>query len=128
MALGAWYRWWNKTFGQRESVNLLFSFFFLVNYSLGTGFLAIPYSFFQAGYLAAIPTLLVVVFVTWIHASWVLEVMARAQVKFGRSQHAIAVTVCYCNFRSSIIKPKCNLEIIIEYTVHGIHVKKRKDN
>ena len=82
MALEALYRWWNKTFGQRESVNLLFSFFFLVNYSLGTGFLAIPHSFFHAGYPAAIPTLLVVVFVTWIHASWLLEVMARAQVRF----------------------------------------------
>ena len=82
MALGAWYRWWNKTFGQRESVNLLFSFFFLVNYSLGTGFLAIPHSFFHAGYLAAIPTMLVVVFVTWIHATWLLEVMARAQVRY----------------------------------------------
>ena len=91
MALGAWCQWRNKKLGQRGSVNLFFGFFFLVNYSLGTGFLAIPFSFFYAGYLAAIPTLLVIVFVSWVHASWVLEVMARAQVKFVRS--AVAVTI-----------------------------------
>ena len=55
----------------------------LVNYSLGSGFLATPYSFSHAGYLVAVPTLLVIVFVTWIHASWLLEVMAiRAQVRW----------------------------------------------
>ena len=83
MALGAWCWWRNKKFGQREPVNIFSGFFFLVNYSLGTGFLAIPYSFFHAGYSAAILTLLVIVFVSWMHASWLLEVMARAQVKFA---------------------------------------------
>ena len=54
-----------------------------MNYSLGSGFLATPYSFSHAGYLVAVPTLLVIVFVTWIHASWLLEVMAiRAQVRW----------------------------------------------
>ena len=66
-----------------KSVNIFFGFFFLVNCSLGSGFLATPYSFLHTGYLVAIPTLLVIVFVTWIHASWVLEVMARAQVRWG---------------------------------------------
>ena len=36
----------------------------------------------HAGYLVAISMLLVIVFVTWIHASWLLEVMARAQVRW----------------------------------------------
>ena len=91
MALKAWHTWRKKQAtisdenGNREpkSVNVFLGFFFLVNYSLGSGFLATPYSFLHAGYLVAIPTLLVIVFVTWIHASWVLEVMARAQVRWG---------------------------------------------
>ena len=65
-----------------KSVNIFLGFFFLVNYSLGGGYLAVPYSFLHAGYLVAIPTLLVIVFVSWIHASWLLEVMARAQVRW----------------------------------------------
>ena len=63
-----------------RSVNIFLGFFFVVNYCLSTGFLGIPYAFFYAGYLAAIPTLLVVAFVTWNGASWEVEVMARAQV------------------------------------------------
>ena len=46
--------------------------------------------FFHVGYPAAIPTMLVIVFVTWIHASWLLEVMARTGSVY---LHAIAVTV-----------------------------------
>ena len=91
MALGMWCLWGKKQVtvsGEHEhrkpkSVNIFLGFFFLVNYSLGMGFLAMPYSFLHAGYLVAIPTLLVIVFVSWIHASWVLEVMARAQVRWG---------------------------------------------
>ena len=91
MALGSWCSWQKKEIAissehqcrEPKSVNIFLGFFFLVNYSLGGGFLAIPYSFLHAGYLVAIPTLLVIVFVTWIHASWLLEVMARAQVRWG---------------------------------------------
>ena len=52
----------------------------MVNFCLGTGFLGVPYSFFYAGYLAAIPTLLLIAFVSWNAATWEVEVMARAQV------------------------------------------------
>ena len=68
-----------KTQGPR-SVNIFFGFFFVVNFCLGTGFLSIPYSFFYAGYLASIPTLLLIAFVSWNTATWTVEVMARAQV------------------------------------------------
>ena len=68
-----------KTQGPR-SVNIFFGFFFVVNFCLGTGFLGIPYSFFYAGYLASIPTLLLIAFVSWNTATWTVEVMARAQV------------------------------------------------
>ena len=61
-------------------MNIFFGFFFVVNFCLGTGFLSIPYSFFYAGYLAAIPTLLLISFVSWNTATWTVEVMARAQV------------------------------------------------
>ena len=92
MALRAWRAWKKKQatisdgneYREPKSVNVFLGFF-LVNYSLGTGFLATPYSFLHAGYLAAIPTMLLIVFVSWIHASWVLEVMARAQVRWGCS-------------------------------------------
>lgn len=63
-----------------KTVNIFLGFFFVVNFCLGTGFLGVPYAFFYSGYLAAIPTLLLVSFISWINANYVLEVMARAQV------------------------------------------------
>ena len=63
-----------------KTVNIFLGFFFMVNYCLGTGFLGVPFSFFYAGYLASIPTLLLVAFVSWNNAEWTIEAMARAQV------------------------------------------------
>ena len=63
-----------------KSVNILLGCFFLINYTLGNGFLTYPYSFYYAGYLAAIPTLLLITFMCTIAAIWEVEVMARAQV------------------------------------------------
>lgn len=82
-------RWIRKQFthsDERErervpkSVNILLGCFFLVNYNLGNGFLSFPYLFLHAGYLAAIPTLLLITFLCTILAIWEVEVMARAQV------------------------------------------------
>ena len=63
-----------------KSVNVFLGFFFMVNFCLGTGFLGVPFSFFYAGYLASIPTLLLIAFVSWNNAEWEVETMARAQV------------------------------------------------
>lgn len=63
-----------------RTVNIFLGFFFVVNFCLGTGFLGVPYAFFYSGYLAAIPTLLLISVISWINANYVLEVMARAQV------------------------------------------------
>ena len=63
-----------------KSVNIFLGFFFLVNFCVGTGFLGIPYSFFYAGYLAAIPTFLLIAFASWNAGRWEIEIMARAQV------------------------------------------------
>ena len=63
-----------------KSVNIFVGAFFMVNYCLGTGFLGVPFSFFYSGYLAAIPTLLLIAFVSWNNAEWKIETMARAQV------------------------------------------------
>ena len=63
-----------------KSVHIFLGFFFVVNYCLGTGFLGVPFSFFYAGYLAAVPTLLLIAFVSWNNAEWEVETMARAQV------------------------------------------------
>lgn len=67
--------------GQKiKSINIFLGFFFIVNFCLGTGFLGVPYAFFYSGYLAAVPTLLLVTVISWINANYLLEVMARAQV------------------------------------------------
>lgn len=63
-----------------ESVNVFFGFFLIINYCLGTGFLGIPYAFFYAGYLAAVPVLIFITFISWLNANYLLEIMARAQV------------------------------------------------
>ena len=63
-----------------KSVNILLGCFFLINYNLGSSYLTYPYSFYYAGYLAAIPTLLLVTFMSTVAATWEVEVMARAQV------------------------------------------------
>lgn len=63
-----------------KTVNIILGYFFMVNFCLGTGFLGVPYSFYYSGYMAAIPTLIVSAFVTWLTSTWLLEVMARAQV------------------------------------------------
>ena len=74
--------WSKKGLVQRpKSVNIFLGFFFLVNFCVGTGFLGIPYTFFYAGYLAAIPTLLLIAFAAWNAGRWEIEVMARAQVR-----------------------------------------------
>lgn len=62
-----------------RTVNIVFGYFFVINYIIGTGFLGIPYSFYHAGMLASIVTLFLVSFLVWSTASWLLEVMARAQ-------------------------------------------------
>ncbi len=64
-----------------KSVNIFLGFFFVVNFCLGTGFLGIPFSFFTSGYLATVPTLCVIAIISWINACYLLEVMARAQVR-----------------------------------------------
>ncbi len=64
-----------------KTVNIFFGFFLVVNYCMGTGFLGIPYAFFYGGYLAAIPTIIFIAFISWINANYLLEVMSRAQVR-----------------------------------------------
>ena len=68
-----------------KTVNIFLGYFFMVNFCLGTGFLGVPFSFFYSGYLAAAPTLILAAFVTWLTSTWLLEVMARAQVWISRT-------------------------------------------
>ena len=76
----------------------------MVNFCLGTGFLGVPYSFFYSGYLAAVPTLALAAFVTWLSSTWLLEVMARAQVSSVCTElvlirHQPKLVVTYCQNR-----------------------------
>lgn len=63
-----------------RTVHIFVGFFFLINFSIGSGFLSIPFAFFYSGYLAAIPTFLGLYVLVFINALYLLEVMARAQV------------------------------------------------
>ena len=54
-------------------------FCFIINYIVGTGFLGIPYVFWNTGVIAGVATLVVISMAIAIPAIWTLEVMARAQ-------------------------------------------------
>ncbi len=64
-----------------KTVHIALGFFFIVNFCLGTGFLGVPYSFYYSGFLAGCPTLLLIAFVSWVNAIYIIECMARAQVR-----------------------------------------------
>ena len=66
--------------GQTRSVGILSGFFFMINFVVGTGFLSIPYAFYHAGVVSGAITLIVLSFISWNTANWVVETMARAQV------------------------------------------------
>jgi len=63
-----------------KSVDLVSGFFFNINFIVGTGFLGIPYGFYQAGTLTSSITLLALSFISWNSANWVVETMARSRV------------------------------------------------
>ena len=67
----------------RETNNLPIwvGFFFIANYLLVTGFLGMPFAFFHGGMLAGAAALFFVTVIFWITAGWMLETMARAQVR-----------------------------------------------
>ncbi|XP_065905713.1 transmembrane protein 104 homolog isoform X2 [Dysidea avara] len=62
-----------------KSVGLISGFFFNINYIVGTGFLSVPYAFYRAGALTASITLLVLSFISWNSANWIVETMSRSQ-------------------------------------------------
>lgn len=63
-----------------RTVNIVFGYFIVINYMIGTGFLGMPYAFYHAGMLSSIVTLSVVTFLSLNTSNWMLEVMSRAQV------------------------------------------------
>ena len=91
MGLGKFTLPWNKNqSNEPKTINIFLGFFFFVNFCLGTGFLGVPYSFYYSGYLAAIPTMLIISIVSWINATYVVECMARAQVS---TKHIITLNI-----------------------------------
>ncbi len=64
-----------------KTVSIFISFFFLVNFVLGSGFLGIPFTFFHGGVLAGILTLIVICCIAWKTALYEVETMSRAQVR-----------------------------------------------
>ena len=67
--------------GEPATMHIFLGFFFLLNFCIGPGFLGIPYSFFYSGYLAAVPTLVLIALVNCVTVLYLLEIMARAQVR-----------------------------------------------
>ena len=63
-----------------KTVHILLGFFFMLNVLLCSGYPGIPFVFYQAGILVAAVTLILVIFIGWNCALWMVEVMARAQV------------------------------------------------
>ena len=63
-----------------KTVGLFTGYFFIINFVIGTGFLGIPYSFYNGGILAGAITLILVSFVSGNTAVYTVESMARAQV------------------------------------------------
>ena len=66
--------------GDAKKVHIALSFFFLVNYQLGMGFLGLPFGFFHGGILAGALTLAVMCLLCYGTAMWLLEILSRAQV------------------------------------------------
>ncbi len=69
-----------------KTLHALLGFFLLIDFSIGVGFLGIPYSFFYGGYLPSILTTLIAAIVNYCASIYVLEVMARAQVSYHAVQ------------------------------------------
>ena len=66
-----------------KTVGLFTGYFFIINFVVGTGFLGIPYSFYNGGILAGLLTLVLISFVSGNTAVWTVESMARAQVDWA---------------------------------------------
>ena len=71
----------NATGETTNNLPIWVGFFFIANYLLVTGFLGMPFAFFHGGMLAGVAALFVVTAIFWISAGWMLETMARAQVR-----------------------------------------------
>ena len=67
--------------GETNNLPIWVGFFFIANYLLVTGFLGMPFAFFHGGMLAGVAALFLVTTIFWISAGWMLETMARAQVR-----------------------------------------------
>jgi len=63
-----------------KTIPIYFVFFFVLNYTMGTGFLGIPFAFHHSGIITAALTLLSVSSLSYVGAMWLIETMARAQV------------------------------------------------
>jgi len=87
-----------------KSVDLASGFFFNINFIVGTGFLGVPYGFYRAGTISATITLLLLSFISWNSANWIVETMSRAQVSNDITQHLrlLTTSICFC-FQQAII-------------------------
>ena len=58
--------------------NIIFGYFYNLNYALGTGFLSLPFTFYYAGIIPSFLALTVLSVCSYIASVWILETMARA--------------------------------------------------
>lgn len=64
-----------------KTIPMYFVFFFVLNYTIGTGYLGIPFVFYHSGIITGAFTLLAVSILCYIGAMWLIEATARAQVR-----------------------------------------------
>jgi len=63
-----------------KTIPIYFVFFFIINYTMGTGFLGVPFACYHAGIITGLLTNLAVGLLSYVGAIWLIESMARAQV------------------------------------------------
>jgi len=63
-----------------KTIPIYLVFFFVINYTMGTGFLGVPFAFYHSGIITGLLTMVMVGLLSYVGAIWLLESMARAQV------------------------------------------------
>ena len=63
---------------------------FAVNYNMGTGFLTLPWAFFQAGLILSVFCLLTICVLSMLSVLCILETMSRAALCFKQDQDSLA--------------------------------------
>ena len=71
---------WGRKTHRVKSYSVFTGYFYFINFIIGTGFLSLPFVFYNAGILASVISLFFISMISCSTAIWIIESMARAQV------------------------------------------------